>query len=45
MKLILIKIFLDTIKFKQFFKNKEDFKNIRDRLVEISNKLGISVTE
>ncbi len=28
-----------------FQKNKEDFKNIRDRLVEISNKLGISVTE
>ncbi len=31
---------------KKFFqKNKNEFKNIRDRLVEISNKLGISVTE
>ena len=42
-----LKSFLDTNQvWKQFFqKNKEDFKNIRDRLVEISNKLGISVTE
>ncbi len=31
---------------KNFFtKNKTEFKNIRDRLVEISNKLGISVTD
>ena len=30
---------------KIFQKNKNEFKNIRDRLVEISNKLGISVTE
>ena len=31
---------------KKFFqKNKNEFKNIRDRLVEISKKLGISVTE
>ncbi len=31
---------------KNFFnKNKSEFKNIRDRLVEISNKLGISVTD
>ncbi|MDA7734485.1 RNA polymerase sigma factor RpoD, partial [Candidatus Pelagibacter sp.] len=31
---------------KQFFaKNKEEFKNIRERLIEISNKLGISVTD
>ena len=30
---------------KFFLKNKNEFKNIRDRLVEISNKLGISVTE
>ena len=29
---------------KIFLKNKSEFKNIRDRLVEISNKLGISVT-
>ncbi len=42
-----LKSFLDTNQvWKQFFqKNKEDFKNIRDRLVETSNKLGISVTE
>jgi len=41
------KIFLDTNpKWKKFFqKNKEDFKNIRERLVEISQKLGISVTD
>ena len=31
---------------KNFFnKNKTEFKNIRDRLVEISHKLGISVTD
>ena len=41
------KTFLDTNEiWKKFFqKNKNEFKNIRDRLVEISNKLGISVTE
>ena len=31
---------------KNFFnKNKNEFKNIRDRLIEISHKLGISVTD
>ena len=42
-----LKSFLDTnVTWKQFFqKNKEEFKNIRERLVSISNKLGISVTE
>jgi len=42
-----LKKFLDTNSiWKQFFtKNKEEFKNIRERLVEISHKLGISVTE
>ncbi len=42
-----LKKFLDTnITWKQFFsKNKEEFKNIRERLIEISNKLGISVTD
>ena len=42
-----LKSFLDTnATWKQFFqKNKEEFKNIRERLIEISNKLGISVTE
>ncbi len=42
-----LKKFLDTNSlWKQFFsKNKEQFKNIRDRLVEISHKLGISVTD
>ena len=42
-----LKKFLDTnLIWKQFFsKNKEEFKNIRDRLIEISNKLGISVTD
>ncbi len=42
-----LKKFLDTNPvWKQFFqKNKEEFKNIRERLIEISNKLGISVTE
>ena len=28
-----------------FAKNKDEFKNIRERLVEISHKLGISVTD
>ena len=28
-----------------FIKNKEEFKNIRERLIEISHKLGISVTD
>ncbi len=42
-----LKEFLDTNDvWKKFFhKNKLEFKNIRDRLVEISKKLGISVTE
>ncbi len=42
-----LKDFLGTNdQWKKFFqKNKNDFKNIRDRLVEISNRLGISVTE
>ena len=42
-----LKKFLDTnLTWKHFFqKNKEEFKNIRERLVEISNKLGISVTD
>ena len=42
-----LKKFLDTnIVWKQFFqKNKDEFKNIRERLIEISKKLGISVTE
>ncbi len=42
-----LKKFLDTNQtWKQFFsKNKEQFKNIRERLIEISNKLGISVTD
>ncbi len=42
-----LKEFLDTSEiWKKFFqRNKTEFKNIRDRLVEISNKLGISVTE
>ena len=41
------KKFLDTNSlWKQFFsKNKDEFKNIRERLVEISHKLGISVTD
>ena len=41
------KKFLDTnLIWKNFFnKNKEDFKNIRERLIDISNKLGISVTD
>ena len=42
-----LKKFLDTNEdWKKFFnKNKDEFKNIRDRLVEISHKLGISVTD
>ena len=41
------KKFLDTNSvWKKFFiKNKDEFKNIRERLIEISNKLGISVTD
>ncbi len=42
-----LKKFLDTNNiWKQFFtKNKEEFKNIRERLIEFSHKLGISVTD
>ena len=42
-----LKKFLDTNNvWKQFFsKNKDQFKNIRERLIEISHKLGISVTD
>ncbi len=42
-----LKKFLDTNNvWKQFFsKNKEEFKNIRERLIETSHKLGISVTD
>ena len=42
-----LKKFLDTNNvWKQFFsRNKEEFKNIRERLIEISQKLGISVTD
>ncbi len=42
-----LKTFLDTNEiWKKFFsKNKEEFKNIRERLIEISYKLGISVTD
>ena len=42
-----LKKFLDTNSiWRQFFsKNKIEFKNIRERLVEISHKLGISVTD
>ena len=42
-----LKKFLDTNSvWKQFFaKNKEEFKNIRERLIETSYKLGISVTD
>ena len=42
-----LKNFLDTNDtWKKFFqKNKDEFKNIRERLVEISQKLGISITE
>ncbi len=42
-----LKKFLDTnpVWSKFFQKNKEDFKNIRERLVEISQKLNFSVTD
>ena len=42
-----LKKFLDTNEiWKQFFsKNKQEFKNIRERLVEISVRLGMSVTD
>jgi RNA polymerase primary sigma factor len=42
-----LKKFLDTnTNWKQFFaKNKEQFKNIRERLIEMSHRLGISVTD
>ncbi|MDB9718385.1 RNA polymerase sigma factor RpoD [Candidatus Pelagibacter sp.] len=42
-----LKNFLDTnTMWKQFFsKNKNEFKNIRERLIEISHKLEISVTD
>ena len=42
-----LKKFLDTNPtWKQFFtKNKEEFKNIRERLIETSHKLGISITD
>ncbi len=42
-----LKNFLDTnTTWKNFFqKNKNEFKNIRERLVEISHKIGISITE
>ncbi len=42
-----LKKFLDTNStWSKFFqKNKEEFKNIRERLVEISNKLNFSVTD
>jgi RNA polymerase primary sigma factor len=42
-----LKKFLDTNSiWKEFFaKNKDEFKNIRERLVETSHKLGMSVTD
>jgi len=42
-----LKKFLDTNPmWKQFFtKNKDEFKSIRERLIETSHKLGISVTD
>ncbi len=42
-----LKKFLDTnpVWSKFFQKNKQEFKNIRERLVELSNKLSISVTD
>ena len=42
-----LKSFLDTNDvWKKFFqKSKVEFKNTRDRLIEISNRLGISVTD
>lgn len=41
------KKFLDTSPvWKQFFiKNKDEFKNIRERLIEFSHKLGMSITD
>ncbi len=42
-----LKKFLDTnTVWRSFFqKNKDEFKNIRERLIEISHKLGLSVTD
>ena len=42
-----LKKFLDTnSNWSKFFqKNKEEFKNIRERLIEISNKINFSVTD
>ena len=42
-----LKKFLDTNEeWKKFFsKNKDEFKNIRERLIEISYRLGMSVTD
>ncbi len=42
-----LKSFLNTnATWKQFFsKNKDEFKNIRERLIEISHKIGMSVTD
>ena len=42
-----LKKFLDTNPtWKQFFsKNKDKFKEIRERLVEMSHKIGMSVTD
>ena len=42
-----LKTFLDSNEvWKKFFqKNKDEFKNIRERLIEMSHKLGLSVTE
>ncbi len=42
-----LKKFLDTnLTWKAFFsKNKDEFKNIKERLIEISHKLGMSVTD
>ncbi len=42
-----LKKFLDTnLTWKQFFsKNKEKFKDIRERLIEFSHKIGMSVTD
>ena len=42
-----LKKFLDTNStWKEFFsKNKDEFKNIRERLIDISHKLGMSVTD
>ena len=42
-----LKSFLDTNEsWKKFFqKNRDEFKNIRERLIEISNRIGVSVTD